>query len=92
MQGLPHRVHLHGWGRLFLLLNNEVRVFSEVSFAGQFMTLDGIVHRVLVVWGLLIPTYFNCCHFFLNTISCRSPSGNQFIIIYRNDNLSFVTT
>ena len=63
----------------------------EVCFARWFRNTEGIARRVPGVWVHSFPTYFNCCTFFLNTLNCRSPSGDQLIFISRNGNSSFVT-
>ena len=61
---------------------------SEVSFSVRFMTSNGIVHRIPGVWVLLLPTYFNCCPFFLNNPNYRTPSGDHLICISRKGGLS----
>ena len=63
-----------------------------MSLERSFRTPDGIARRVPGVWVLPIPTYFNCCSFFLNRINYRFPYGDQIILISRNGNSSFVTT
>ena len=64
--------------------------FLEVSFSRRLKTPEGIARRVPGVWVLSLPTYFNCCPFFLKTPNCRSPSGYQLIFISKKGNSSSV--
>ena len=80
------------WSEYILSTPSEWKEsFYEVSFARQFQTPDGIVCRVPGVWVLPILKYFNCCPFYQDTLNCRPPSGDQLILISRNESSSFVT-
>ena len=54
------------------------------SLARQFMTSEGIAHRILVVWVHSFMRYFNCCPFPLNMLNCRYPFGDQLTFMSRN--------
>ena len=59
MQGPPRGGSLHDWGRFFLPLQNEKKIFLKVSFERRFKTPDGIAHRVPGMWVLPILDYLN---------------------------------
>ena len=65
----------------------EVRFFG-VSFSRQFRTPGKIVRRVLGVWVLHFPTYFNCCPFFLDIPNFWSSLGDQLVFMSSKANLS----
>ena len=65
--------------------------FNELILTRRFRTPEGIGCRAPVVWILYLTKYFNCFPCFLNTLNCKSPSGDQLIFMSRNGNFLFVT-
>ena len=63
--------------------------FARGDFSRKFRTPNRITRRVPVAWVLPLPTYFNCCPFFPNTLNCNPLSGDQLIFISRKSNFSF---
>ena len=63
-------------------------IFQGVIFVSQLWIPGGTTQRIPSVWVILLPGYLNCCHFFLKTKNCRSPSEDQLVFISRKVNLS----
>ena len=60
----------------------------KVSFVRGLKIPNGIMWRLLGVWVMSFPVYFNFFNFLLNTLNHSSPSRYQLISIYRKGNFS----